>query len=92
MIALVMLSTLVVSFSMQCFADKTASSISAEREIKRSNSSLPKKSAVEAIPSITNEAEYAEFVRQREGAGQASSVKASKLLSSASSRSKAAVK
>jgi hypothetical protein len=93
LIALVMLNTLVVSFSMQCFADKTASSISAEREIKKSQSSLSKKSAVDGNPNITNEAEYAEFVRQREEAGQASSVKqASKALSSESSRSKAAVK
>jgi len=77
---------------MQCFADKTASSISTEREIKKSNSSLSTRTVAEVMPSITNEAEYAEFVRQREGAGQVSSVKASKLLSSASSRSKAAVK
>ena len=79
LIALVMLSTLVVSFSVQSVADKATSSVK--------NSTL-----TEETPHITNEAEYAEFVRQREGAGHASSVKASKLLSSASSRSKAAVK
>ena len=64
----------------------------------KSTSSVKNKSLAEETPNITNEAEYAEFVRKREGAGQASSVKqasnkqASKALSSESSRSKAAVK
>ena len=93
LIGLVMLSTFAMSFSMQCFADKSAPLISAEREIKKLKSSLPNERAVEVNSNITNEAEYAEFVRRREGVGQARSVKqASKLLSSASSRSKAAVK
>ena len=59
----------------------------------KSTSSVKNKSLAEETPNITNEAEYAEFVRKREGAGQTSSVKqASKALSSESSRSKAAVK
>ena len=80
LIALAMLSTLVLSFSMQGLANK-------------STSSVKNKSLAEETPNITNEAEYAEFVRKREDAGQASSAKqASKALSSESSRSKAVVK
>ena len=75
-----MLTILLVSFSMQSLAGTATSS-------------LKNKSLTEEAPNITNEAEYAEFVRKREGAGHASSVKqASKALSSESSRSKAAVK
>ena len=75
-----MLSALLLGFSMQGLADKATSSVK-------------NKSLVEETPHITNEAEYAEFVRKREGAGQSSSAKqASKALSSESSRSKAVVK
>jgi hypothetical protein len=62
LIALVMLSTLVLSFSVRSFADKTTSSVK-------------NKDLTEETPHITNEAEYAEFVKKREGAGQTSSVK-----------------
>ena len=48
-------------------------------------SSVKNKSLVEETPHITNEAEYAEFVKKREGAGQASSVKSRRSTKSASS-------
>jgi hypothetical protein len=69
-----MLSTLVLSFSTQTNADK-------------STSSVKNKSLVEETPHITNEAEYAEFVKRREGAGQASSVKSTRSIKSALSGS-----
>lgn len=72
LITLVMLSTLLLSFSMQGLADKTTSSVQ-------------NKSLVEESPDITNEAEYAEFVKKREGAGQASSVKSTQSTKSTSS-------
>jgi hypothetical protein len=85
LIALVMLSTLMLSFSMQTSADKATLSVN-------------NKSLAEETPHITNEAEYAEFVKRREGAGQASSVKStqpinsSSLGSQSSSRSKSSSK
>gem|GEM_PF-3426755 len=57
-----MLSALLLGFSMQGLADKATSSVK-------------NKSLVEETPHITNEAEYAEFVRKREGAGQTSPAK-----------------
>ena len=69
-----MLSTLLLSFSMQGLAVKATSSVQ-------------NKSLVEEAPHITNEAEYAEFVKRREGAGQASSVKSTRSIKSALSGS-----
>ena len=51
LIALVMLSTLLLSFSMQGLADKATSSVK-------------DKSLAEETPHTTNEAEYAEFVKK----------------------------
>jgi hypothetical protein len=72
LIALAMLSALLLGFSMQGLADKATSSVK-------------NKSLVEETPHITNEAEYAEFVKRREGAGQASSVKSTRSIKSSSS-------
>jgi hypothetical protein len=72
LIALVMLSTLLLSFSMQSLAVKATSSVQ-------------NKSLVEEAPHITNEAEYAEFVKRSEGTGQASSVKSTRSIKSSSS-------
>ena len=77
LIAIALFSVTVLGFAVQSFADKAASSVK-------------NKNIVEEIPQITNEAEYAEFVRKRDRAGQASSVKvAQSITSAASSRSKA---
>jgi hypothetical protein len=72
LIALAMLSALLLGFSMQGLADKATSSVK-------------NKSLVEETPHITNEIEYAEFVKRREGAGQTSSVKSRQSTKSASS-------
>jgi hypothetical protein len=72
LIALVMLSTLMLSFSMQTSADKATLSVN-------------NKSLAEETPHITNEAEYAEFVKRSEGTGQASSVKSTRSIKSSSS-------
>jgi hypothetical protein len=85
LITLVIFNTLVLSFSVQSFADKATSSVK-------------NKNVVEETPHITNEAEYAEFVKRRERAGQASSVKSSSSIkssfsnSTSSSRAKVPVK
>jgi hypothetical protein len=70
-IALVMLSTLLLSFAMQSLADKATASVK-------------NKSLAEETPHITNEAEYAEFVKRREGAGHASSAKSTRSMKSSS--------
>jgi hypothetical protein len=75
LMALPIIIALVLGFAMQSFADK-------------STSSVKNKSSAEEIPHITNEAEYAEFVRKREGAGQSSSVKSASSSSSSSSQAK----
>jgi hypothetical protein len=75
LMALPIIIALVLGFAMQSFADKSASSVK-------------NKSSAEEMPHITNEAEYAEFVRKREGAGQASSVKSASSSSSSSSQAK----
>jgi hypothetical protein len=72
LIALVMFGTLVLSVSTQSLA-------------KQSTSSVENKSLAEETPHITNEAEYAEFVKRREGIGQASSVKSTRSIKSSSS-------
>ena len=67
-----MLSTFLLNFSTQTNADKATSS-------------AKNKSLAEETPHITNEAEYAEFVKRREGTGQASSVKSTRSIKSSSS-------
>jgi hypothetical protein len=69
LIALLALSTLLLSFSMQTNADQAIS----RAEYKNLN---------EETLHITNETEYAEFVKRREGAGHASSVKSTRSLNS----------
>jgi hypothetical protein len=59
---LILSSTLLFIFSMNSFADKAMPSVQ-------------NKNLAEDIPHITNEAEYADFVRKREGAGAGGSVK-----------------
>ena len=72
LVALVMFGTFVLSFSTQSLA-------------KQVTSCVENKSLAEETPHITNEAEYAEFVKRREGAGQASSVKSTRSIKSSSS-------
>lgn len=79
LITLVILNTLVLSFAVQSSADKSASSVK-------------NKSLNEEMPHITNEAEYAEFVRNREGNGQASSIKSASSSSASSSHAKTQTK
>jgi hypothetical protein len=58
-----------------------------EQSVKKSNSSLTNSSKLDEIPIITNEADYAEFQKQRELAvrSSSSSSKKSNISSSASS-------
>ncbi len=62
----------------------------------KATSSVKNKNLAEETPHITNEAEYAEFVKRREGTGQASSVKSTQpiksALSSAASSNRSKIK
>lgn len=71
-IASVIFSALILNIALQCFADTARPSVKSQ-------------SQSEETPNITNEAEYAEFVRKREGAGQTSSVRSTRLKKSSAS-------
>lgn len=83
-IIFLMANGILLSLSTAIFADVTAintvTSSSAKSSV--SNRSMPQESA------ITNEAEYADFVRKREGVNQVSSVKSAVSSSASSTRAK----
>lgn len=87
-IIFLMANGILLSLSTAIFADVTAintvTSSSAKSSV--SNRSMPQESA------ITNEAEYAEFVRRNEKSGQASSVKSVISHSTSSGSSQKAIK
>lgn len=74
------------------FADVIPSG--SKQSVKKSNSSLSNPSELYEVPVITNEAEYAEFQKQRELAGHASSSSSEKsnTASSHSNKSKTMAK
>lgn len=72
-IIVAMASIFVFGSVLSCFAGEATSSNAAVHDLKESKSNSSNSSAGQESPNITNEAEYAEWVRKRERTSQASS-------------------
>ena len=79
LVALTIFNAWILGLAMQSFAHQ-------------STSSVKNKSVAEEVPHITNEAEYAEFVKKREKASQASSIQSASSSSESSSKAKTHIK
>ena len=72
-IIVAMASIFIFESAVLCFAGEATSSNAAMHDLKESKSNLSNSSDGQESPNITNEAEYAEWVRKRERTSQAGS-------------------